>query len=281
MRCFKLILLTFGCLPLLLGCAPGILQGISTRQSGAAATELRVMSYNIHHANPPNKKGVIDLEAIAAVIRNEKVDLVALQEVDVNIPRSENVNQAKMLAEMLEMHYYFAKAINFAGGEYGVAILSRYPLSDKLKVPLPEEADPKAEDRVLALATVQLPGGQRIRFSSTHLDVLSSANRLQQMQTINSIAAADSLPFILAGDLNDYPASPVLQELDRVFQRTCLSACEPTFPQDKPDRLIDYIAFTNSDGLSVLSLRVVPESYASDHRPVVAVFILAASPVNR
>ncbi|GGG14535.1 endonuclease/exonuclease/phosphatase family protein [Pontibacter amylolyticus] len=239
------------------------------------------MSYNIRHANPPSKKDVVELESIANVIRKESVDLVALQEVDVGIARSGNANQAEALAQLLGMHFYFAKAIDFGGGEYGVAILSRYPLTDTRKVPLPEEAEPNAEDRVLALATVQLPGGQRVRFGSTHLDVLSGANRLQQVQTINAIAGSEQLPFILGGDLNDLPDSPAMAALDQAFQRTCQINCEPTFPQDRPDRIIDYIVFSRAFNLKVLSQYVVPESYASDHRPVVAVLELLPGTVNR
>ncbi|PKV75264.1 endonuclease/exonuclease/phosphatase family protein [Pontibacter ramchanderi] len=279
MRFSKLSLLYAIGLFCLTACASSSVQGIDEdNESAITPTQLRVMSYNIHHANPPGSKGVIDLDAIAQVIRNEQADLVALQEVDVHIDRSGNVHQAKALATMLGMHYYFAKAIDFGGGEYGVAILSRFPLTDTLKVTLPREEDPRAEGRVLAIATVKLPGGVRIKFGSTHLDILGSANRRQQVQTINAIAAADKPPFVLAGDLNDYPESPAIAELDQVFQRTCLVDCEPTFPQDKPDRIIDYIAFTRSSNLKVLAHKVVPENYASDHRPVVAVLEFASAP---
>lgn len=278
MRLLSPYLLFFSVLFLLTACAPTSRQANPNTESESAISQLRIMSYNIRHANPPSKKGVIELETIAEVIRKEAVDLVALQEVDVRIGRSGNVDQAEALAQLLGMHYYFAKAIDFGGGEYGVAILSRYPLTDTRKVPLPEDAEPEAEDRVLALATVQLPGGQRVRFGSTHLDVLSGANRLQQVQTINAIAATEKLPFILAGDLNDHADSPAMAALDQAFQRSCVSGCEPTFPQDKPDRIIDYIVFSRASNLKVLSHSVVPESYASDHRPVVAVFKLPANP---
>ncbi|PVY42354.1 endonuclease/exonuclease/phosphatase family protein [Pontibacter virosus] len=277
---FNPILIFLACLLLLTACVAPSLQSAGNSQPETASPQLRVMSYNIHHANPPGRKGVIDLEAIAEVIRKEAVDLVALQEVDVRQPRSGNVHQAQALAEMLGMHHYFAKAIDFGGGEYGVAILSRYPLSDTIKVELPKEDSPNAEGRVLALATVQLTEGQHIRFGSTHLDIQSSANRQQQVETINA-AAADELPFILAGDLNDYPDSPAIKALDQVFQRTCLTNCEATFPQDEPDRIIDYIAVTHASKLKVESHRVVPESYASDHRPVVAVFELPTASVSR
>ncbi|WP_175491103.1 endonuclease/exonuclease/phosphatase family protein [Pontibacter chinhatensis] len=261
------ILYTFilGACVALSGCASS-----STAVTQEPVTELRVMSYNIHHANPPIRPGVIDLDAIARVIREQNPDLVALQEVDVNTSRSGNINQAVVLAEKLGMNFFFARAIDFGGGEYGVAILSRYPLSETSLVQLPEDAAPEAEDRVLATANVTLPGGKTIRFGSTHLDVQNAANRLQQVQTINRIAAQEHLPFILAGDFNDLPESAAIAELDKAFTRTCQSDCAPTIPVDVPTRAIDFIAFSKASGFKVVSQQVIPERYASDHLPVVA-----------
>lgn len=232
--------------------------------------QLRVMTYNIHHASPPSKaKTDIDLEAIIRVIRNEDPDLVALQEVDVNTERSGPGNQAEAIAEKLGMKAYFGRAIDYEGGYYGVAILSKFPLSETTVIPLPEEADPKAEDRVLATARVTLPGGKVIRFGSTHLDVRSAENRDQQVRAINDIASKESVPFIVAGDFNAMPESNTIVELDKVFTRTCLNNCEPTIPVDNPTRTIDFIAFTKGSPFKVISQKVIPERYASDHLPVV------------
>ncbi|MFN2440183.1 MAG: hypothetical protein ABR503_13355 [Chitinophagaceae bacterium] len=49
---------------------------------------LHILSYNIHHANPLSRPGIIDLQAIAQVIKQQTPDLVALQEVDVYTNRS-------------------------------------------------------------------------------------------------------------------------------------------------------------------------------------------------
>src|SRR5690606_7643924 len=86
---------------------------------------VRVMSYNIHHAAPPSKPGVIDLDAIAAVIHAQQPDLVALQEVDVFTGRSGPFNQAEELGKRTGMSAHFFKAIDHDGGEYGLAILSK------------------------------------------------------------------------------------------------------------------------------------------------------------
>jgi len=57
---------------------------------------LRVLCYNIHHANPPSRPNIIDLDAIANVIKKEQPHLVALQEVDVFTERSgKSIHQAK------------------------------------------------------------------------------------------------------------------------------------------------------------------------------------------
>lgn len=237
---------------------------------------IRVMTYNVHHCNPPGKatQGVIDIPAIVKAIRSQQPDLVALQEIDVNTTRSgKEINEAAAIAEALGMYFYFGKAIDYGGGGYGVAILSRFPLSETRTQWLSQEADPKTERRVLATARVTLPGGKQIRFASTHLDVENAANRLLQMQQISQAARQDSIPFILGGDLNDRPGSQPLSLLATQLQLTC-DPCMPTFPQDLPTEVIDFIAFSPQTSAKVISHFVVPETYASDHRPLMAVLLL-------
>ncbi|WP_299758660.1 endonuclease/exonuclease/phosphatase family protein [uncultured Pontibacter sp.] len=244
----------------------------SLPSSFSAKREVTIMSYNIHHANPPSKEeaGEIDIDAIVAAIRKQNPDLVALQEVDVNTGRAGKVNQAVAIAEKLGMKAFFGRAIDYDGGQYGVAILSRYPLTEATVTPLPEDADPMAEDRVIATAKVELPGGLVVRFGSTHLDVRSTENRDQQVRAINEIAANEPIPFIVAGDFNAMPESSSIAELDKVFTRTCDTDCEPTIPVINPKRAIDFIAFTKDAPFKVVSQKVIPETYASDHLPVVA-----------
>jgi len=236
------------------------------------AFELSVMSYNIHHANPPSSPKVIDLEAIARVIEEQQPQLVALQEVDVLTVRSGKVDQAKALAERLDMNYYFAKAISFEGGEYGVAILSRFPISETQTCSLPMQPDSGGEPRVLASAKVELPGGIFIRFANTHLDALGTdENRLLQIEKIAEISSKDELPMIIAGDFNAPPGSAVINVLDQSFSRSC-NPCAPTIPVIEPERAIDFIAYRPSEAFTVKSHQVLPETYASDHLPVVSVF---------
>lgn len=247
-----------------------------TGSSGRRASrQIKVMTYNIHHTNPPSKPGVIDIDSIVEAIRAEKPDLVALQEVDVYTERSGPVHQAKAIAQALDMYVFFGKAIEYQGGEYGVAILSRYPLSDTVVHKLPTKPGTNGEPRVLAVAQVTLPDGTPILFGSTHLDAQKGpANRQMQIDKIADIAALEDRPFIIAGDFNAKPGTKVIQTLDRHFRRTC-QKCKPTIPAVFPTRAIDFIAHKHPlDKFSVISHYVVKEKNASDHRPVVAVLAI-------
>ncbi|WP_316806250.1 endonuclease/exonuclease/phosphatase family protein [Pedobacter agri] len=238
--------------------------------------EIRVLSYNIHHANPPSKskEGLIDIDAIAKVIASQSPDLVALQEVDVNTKRSGNINEAVLLATKLKMNFYFFKAIDHDGGDYGVAILSRYPLSDPQTYRLPNNQDPKAEPRILGMGTASLPDGRKIRFAATHLDAQRpEENRMMQVKEINRITESESLPLILAGDLNADPNSESIKIFDQQFVRSC-EACGFTIPVINPRHTIDHIAYKKGNNFKVISHQVINETYASDHLPVLAVFQL-------
>lgn len=233
--------------------------------------ELRVMSYNIHHANPPSQPDSIDIAAIVKAIASRDPDLVALQEVDVNTERSGQGNQAEMIAEKLGMFAYFGKAIDFGGGEFGTAILSRFPITDTTTYLLPDLGGRGSEQRILTTARVQLPLGKAIVFGSTHLDHRESPeSRILQVKELLRLAQGEDLPIIVAGDLNARPGSEEIELLKTEFNLSC-TECPNTFPAEDPDRIIDYIVHTGE--FEIVSHTVVEETYASDHRPVMAVLL--------
>jgi endonuclease/exonuclease/phosphatase family metal-dependent hydrolase len=242
-----------------------------TQGKKPAAVQLRVMTYNIHHCNPPSQDGKIDVDAVVQAIRQADPDLLALQEVDVNTGRSGNIDQASIIAAKLDMHYYFGKAIDYDGGEYGVAVLSRFPISEMETHRLPTLEGSGGEARVMATARVTLPNGSSIRFASTHLDAQQAhENRLLQISKIREIAEKEPLPLVLAGDINAVPGSEVIAIMDAFLERSC-QLCPPTIPVLQPEKAIDFIAFRKKHDFEVLQHEVIPETYASDHRPVIAV----------
>lgn len=232
--------------------------------------EIKVLSYNIHHANPPSEPDLIDLEAIAAVILESGADLVAVQEVDVHTERSgKESHQAEELAKLTGMSYFFSKGIDYQGGEYGTAILSKYPISDAQRHELPNLEGVNAEPRTLAVVTVTI-NDKEIKFANTHLDYTNSENNLLQVQRILEIFENETFPILLAGDFNAMPESISIQTLDEKFTRSCLENCAFTSPQENPRREIDFIMVSKDAPLEVIAHEVIEEIYASDHRPVFA-----------
>lgn len=230
---------------------------------------LKVMSFNIHHANPPaeEESGKIDIDGVVNAIKRVKPDVVALQEVDVNTNRSGKINEAILIAQKLEMQVFFAKAIDYDGGEYGLAILSKWGMTDHEIKPLSFLADTKAEPRILQTVILNLPEGKKIKFGNTHLDVLNTGNRELQAVDIVDFAKKENLPFILAGDWNANVGSTTLNILDSVFTRTC-TKCPVTCPGDGDQGAIDFIAFAKKHSFKATSYKVYSQDTSSDHYPI-------------
>jgi len=105
--------------------------------------QIRVMTYNIHVGVGMDKK--LDLPRIAAVIKDQRADLVGLQEVDRGVERTQRMDEIAELAKLTHMDYAFAFNLKYQGGQYGVAILSRAGL-DEVRRGLLEEPGYQPED---------------------------------------------------------------------------------------------------------------------------------------
>ena len=87
--------------------------------------------------------GRVDLKRTAEVIRSLSPDLVTLQEVDKNCTRSGSIDLTEELAGILKMEGRFGKFMNFQGGEYGMAVLSKFPIISHQVHVLPRGAEPR------------------------------------------------------------------------------------------------------------------------------------------
>lgn len=260
--------------------ATTILSGV--RQAFAELPELlRVVTYNIHHGR--GLDGKIDLPRIARVLRSTEADIVALQEVDQGTRRSGGVDQPGELARLTGMQVVFGRNIDYDGGGYGTAVLTRLPIRSHRSVKLRSFYQATAEHseqrgvQVLELGEREEP---QLLFLNTHLDYRPPDDeRMASAATINDLVQqrGDVLA-ILAGDLNVLPESRVIGEFARHWK--IAGAIEPwsdrtknylTFPADKPNRWIDYIMVYPPRRWRVVEVRVIEEAVASDHRPLLAV----------
>ncbi len=234
---------------------------------------LKVMTYNI--AGAASSTGVRSLPDLAEVIKKADPDLVAIQEVDAFTTRNgKEVHLARDLAALCGMeHWFFAKAMDFHGGEYGDAILSKHPFKETEAYTLSGDWEgQRIETRSAARVTVEV-GGRDIDFVSTHFDHTSDEKwRILQASELVGILKERDLPVVVGGDLNCTPTSEPMKVLYQELLSPCKSnSCLGTFVGSK--NAIDHLMYRSNDVLILSSYGVY--SWAdreSDHFPVGAVF---------
>lgn len=229
--------------------------------------KITVMSYNIHAMWGMDK--VLDADRIASVINKQNPDVVGLQEVDQFTERSGKMDAIGILKEKTGMYGVFMGTFDYQGGEFGNAMLSRYPIIEQKVFHLP--ARNNYEPRLMMMISCIVENGDTIHFYNTHLDHHSGdSDRPVQMEEIIRVVKADDAKVILIGDLNCQPGSEPLRALGEYLERCCSD--EKTYPADEPKRIIDHVYYSKDHGMQCKNLRVIQEKVASDHRPIVAKF---------
>jgi endonuclease/exonuclease/phosphatase family metal-dependent hydrolase len=175
------------------------------------AARLRVVTFNIRHAAPKDSyRGLPD--QLAAACASLNADVLALQEVDVGVPRSGRANLAEVAADACGMAYYFAKTRKHAyQGQYGNALLVRGSIADAEVVKLsgdhrhtvpvgPWALKPFREPRNAIIATITVDGNV-ISAGTGHFAAYPSARR-QQLTTAAERLVERPVPRLLLGDFN-------------------------------------------------------------------------------
>ena len=253
------LLIAFATLPLL---AQNIPRHASIsqpeRHHGESEPTLRVLTYNIHHGEGTD--GKFDYARLAEAIARLDPDIIALQEVDKGTERANGVDIAKELGERLKMHHAFGNALYFSGGQYGEAILSRFPISDAKAHHLPYRFgnEPRTALEVRITPDNGIP---EFIFVGTHLCHQSPETRLEQTKELAKLFSGNKLPTILAGDFNARTSSEAMQIL---LKETWLDAVAPK-------SRIDYILVRTGDPWTIVETLIADEPVVSDHDPVLTV----------
>jgi len=231
-----------------------------------AKRTFRVMTYNIHVGVGMDKK--LDLQRIADVINKEKPDLVGLQEVDRGVKRTEGKDEIAELAAMTKMDFAFAPNLDYQGGKYGVAILSRLPIKNTVHHMFENKRE--AERRGMLKVEVELDR-KTINFVTTHLDYQFEDGRLFETEQLLKFLEETKGPLIVVADLNDTPDGSAYKLIDTIFDDAWIASRTKgdgfSYPADKPVKRIDHIFYRDR----VRAKRAwVVETLASDHVPVVA-----------
>lgn len=242
-----------------------------------ARPELRVLVYNIHAGK--DAAGVDNLARVAGIVRSSGADVVLLQEVDRGTRRSAGVDQLGELTRLTGYHGAFGKSLAYQGGDYGIAVLSRWPVTSDSVVPLPvdppqERSGGSREPRVAHVVAIAAPAG-RLVVVNTHIDASRDDRwRLQEaralVELVRSLRERDTTAHLfLGGDLNSEPGSAVQSLLTGGMLRDAWPSCGTgdalTYPASTPVKRIDYLYLTGNArcvGAEVL------RTDASDHRPL-------------
>ncbi|UFS69185.1 endonuclease/exonuclease/phosphatase family protein [Geomonas sp. RF6] len=237
---------------------------------------LTIMTYNVHSSI--GMDGKASPLRIAEVIDVLNPDVVAMQELDARLVRTDMIDQAHLIARTLQMYYHFHPSLQVeeGEGEYGNAILSRFPVRLVKAGPLPEEPVHASFERRGALWTEIEVEGSPLQIVTTHFG-LNRRERLLQAQAITGEEWIGSTgctpPLVLCGDFNAVPGSGAYRRLTkglRDAQRE-LQWQMPfgTWPVRFPMLRIDHLFI--SEGLAVRAVKV-PRTpltrVASDHLPL-------------
>jgi endonuclease/exonuclease/phosphatase family metal-dependent hydrolase len=257
---------------------------------------VRLATFNILHGRSPDDD-TVDVGRLRDAVRTIDPDVLALQEVDRDQPRSHLADLTAVAAEAMgAVAHRFVAAISGTPGatwiaatgkeqpgtaSYGIALLSRYPATNwqVLRLPRIPARFPmwlpgprrvmmvREEPRAAVIGQLDTPLGP-LTVVNTHLSFVPGWNRIQLRRMRRDLAAFPD-PVVLMGDLNmshlDGAALPGYRPLAKAA----------TFPAAAPERQLDHILVRGSfpDG----GHSAAPSVALSDHRPLIVDIVCAGA----
>lgn len=249
------------------GCAAGIqnIRQVDSSSVSLEAWELTFMTFNIHvgggsaypRMNPYEVKATKEnLTKVAEAIKSVDADIIGLQEV-------RGFQQATFIAEQLNLNYAY---VPHQSGWWGLAILSKYKISDLNSKPISRSGDM----RMAQICTIHIEGKPvifiNLHVSPSHLPMADSSYE-EQFDAILKILANIEGPIILVGDLNRKPWTEELNPIKKKLVDTAeASGATNVFTHGTFMVRVDYIFF-DPKYFEVIDADVVSEAHwdASDH----------------
>lgn len=184
---------------------------VSSHPQSKDERALKIVTYNIRGCR--DDEGIADPTKIADTLRILNADVIALQEVDFRLPRSQFVDQIATIADSLQMNYAYAPSLSLVIGTYGNALLSKLPILEVKSIALPASWEPRS------LLEVTLDwNGEPLHVYVTHLGVKESEHKEQIESLLATLHEKPYQSSVLLGDFNMQPDHPLLHSLRALYQ---------------------------------------------------------------
>jgi endonuclease/exonuclease/phosphatase family metal-dependent hydrolase len=249
---------------------------------------VRIATFNILHGRSP-ADDTVDVDRLAAAVKDLDADVLGLQEVDRDQPRSRGADLTAVAADAMGAvdSQFVAALAGTPGGtwmaatgeeqpgsaSYGIALLSRYPVVSWRVVRLPTlptrvpmwfrgSRRPVLvgdEPRVAMAAVIDGPFGE-FTVANTHLSFVPGWNARQLRHLLRSLTGTYE-PLVLIGDLNMAP-----RQVGRLTRMRSIASA-PTFPSHGPAEQLDHVLVRGD--LRASGPAETPQLPVSDHRALV------------
>jgi endonuclease/exonuclease/phosphatase family metal-dependent hydrolase len=223
---------------------------------------VRIATFNILNGRSLDD-GLVDADRLADAVKTIDADVLGLQEVDRDQPRSMNADLTAVAAEAMgAVDSQFVAALSGTPGgtwmaatgdeqpgsaSYGIGLVSRYPVVSwrvvrlpalRAKVPMWFKGRRRPvvvsdEPRVAVAAVIDGPEGE-LTVTNTHLSFMPAWNALQLRRLVRSLTGTRE-PLVVIGDLNMEQ-----RQAARVSGLRPIATAD-TFPVDQPRRQLDHV----------------------------------------
>lgn len=256
---------------------------------------IRMMTYNVHSFKPYGEENIESVkQQMLSLIENENPDIICFQEYFTRRKGSYDITDS--LKRILNKpHYYFVPSAENDYEATGLAIFSKYPIKQKGEIKFEYGwgngsiyADVLVRKQLIRIYNVHLQSisfdkqdymyldqvkyqmDPKLYASKRILKMLRNAFRKRsgQVDVMKAHMKTCEIPFIIAGDFNDTPASYAVNQMTKSLKNTFKEQGRgfgKTYNGKFPNFQIDYIATTRQ--FDVVNYRII-EAKLSDHFPV-------------